>query len=434
MTGIVHIGPGAFHRAHQAVYTQDAGDDWGITGISLRSTEFADVLTAQNGRYTLVTRGAEGSSYRVMTALQTALSNVRNPAMVRSALTRPETRVVSLTITEKGYAPTPDDRSAIALLVNALKDRKEAGLAAFTILSCDNLSDNGSVLKEAVLAMAPPELGDWIERHASFPATMVDRITPAATPTLLTEVAAETGWADQIPVETESFSQWVIEDRFVSGRPAWERSGALLVSDVTPFEKMKLRMLNGAHSMLAYAGHLAGKTYVRDVMADPVLADRVSRHMTAAAQTLTPTPDLDTQQYRHDLLARFRNPQIAHETYQIAMDGSQKMPQRIFAPAQEAAEAGLDVQPFAMAAALWLRYLEGRSDAGTPYALRDPREVELAALPTAFEDRVDALFALPNLVPDRLAANPVFRTTLISFLRALTEHGVLAALQGNSRT
>lgn len=252
---IVHIGPGAFHRAHQAVYTHDAmpadGGAWGITAVSLRSTKIADALNAQNGRYTVVTRAASGPEYRVIESITDAVTAAQGLAPVLEALAAPCTRIISLTVTEKAYQPgqSADDMNVIRVLTEALARRKAAGLAGVTLLSCDNLPNNGAVLRSAVLGEArarDPRLADWIERHASFPSTMVDRITPATTPALLDMVAHDTGWADLVPVETEPFSQWIIEDAFVQGRPAWDTAGALLVGDVKPYENMKLRMLNGA--------------------------------------------------------------------------------------------------------------------------------------------------------------------------------------------
>ncbi|UOA33876.1 Mannitol 2-dehydrogenase (plasmid) [Sulfitobacter sp. DSM 110093] len=426
MTRIVHIGPGAFHRAHQAIYTEDAADGWQITGVSLRSADFADALIKQNGRYTLVTRGTDGIEYRQVTAMSKALAIANGRGPVLDALTQADTRIISLTITEKGYAPPFDASSAITLLVQALQMRKDAGRPGVTLLSCDNLTDNGAVLQKAVTGAAPSDLADWIAAHVRFPSTMVDRITPATTAELRAEVAEQAGWADEIPVETEAFSQWVIEDNFAAGRPDWEHAGAELVPDVAPYEQMKLRMLNGAHSMLAYCGHLTGKVYVRDVMADPALAALVARHMDAAAATLDPGTGLNPSAYRDQLLTRFRNPHIAHKTYQIAMDGSQKMPQRMFAPAQDAVRRGQDVTPFSFATACWLHYLGGRTDAGDAYALRDPREAELAALPSHPKDRVDALFALPDLLPAALAADPDFRAKTAAYLLAITQHGLMA--------
>ena len=428
--GIVHIGPGAFHRAHQAVYTQDAmvaaGGAWRIVGISPRSTDVADTLTAQAGAYTLVTRGADGTRYRRIEALSSALAAARNQQAAIDALATPHTRIVSLTVTEKAYRP---DAGIMQLLIKALAMRHAAGLRPLTLMSCDNLTNNGAVLRKVVLeaAHADARLADWIADGCAFPSSMVDRITPATTPALLAEVAAQTGWADRAPVETEAFSQWVIEDDFADGRPAWDAVGATLTNNVAPYERMKLRMLNGAHSMLAYAGHVAGLAHVRDVMAEPRLEAQVARHMTAAAHTLPSGDGLDTDSYREALLDRFRNPHIAHQTYQIAMDGSQKMPQRIFAAASDAHDD--DLNAFALATALWARYLYARTEAGVAYALRDPREAELTTLPDAPEARIDALFALPDLVPEALAKRTGFREATATALQSILDIGVLQTLE-----
>lgn len=431
-TGIVHIGPGAFHRAHQAVYTEDAmrwaGGDWRIMAISPHSTQIVDDLLAQGGAYTLVTRVANGTAYRRLQVHSGAISAARKPEQALAALTAAQTRIVSLTVTEKAYRP---DAGIMQLLAKAMARRRDAELAPVTFLSCDNLPSNGKVLREVMLSAAAgldPALADWLADKGGFPSTMIDRITPATTPVLLAEVARETGWADRIPVETEDFSQWVIEDSFALGRPAWDVAGAVLVREVAPYENMKLRMLNGAHSMLAYAGHVTGFRYVRDVMGHPVLADQVARHMDAAATSLTDADDLDPMGYKTALLGRFRNPAIAHETWQIAMDGSQKMPQRIFAPALDAHDNGADLHAFALATALWLRYLDGQTEAGQRHDLHDPRETELQSLPRPAQDRVEALCALPDLVPGALANLPHFRALTIAALTAIRDHGVLAAL------
>ncbi|MCP1168825.1 mannitol dehydrogenase family protein, partial [Limimaricola sp. ASW11-118] len=245
------------------------------------------------------------------------------------------------------------------LLVEALRRRRGAGRAPFTVLCCDNLPENGALLRGGVLGFArrvDPEFADWISAEVAFPSSMVDRITPAATDDTRALARRLTGYEDAAAIETEPFCQWVIEDRFPQGRPDWEAGGAIFVEDVAPFERMKLRMLNGAHSLIAYAGFVAGHTLVRDAMASAALAALVRRHIAAAARTLGPLPGIDLAAYGAELAARFANPAIAHETYQIAMDGSQKLPQRIFGPAWDAQQAGRDLRPFAFATAAWARY------------------------------------------------------------------------------
>jgi len=435
-TGIVHIGPGAFHRAHQAVYTDDVlalhGGDWRIEGVSLRSTAVADALNAQGGRYTLVIRGDGPPAYRPIHSIARVHAATRGMEPVMAALVRSTTRIVSLTVTEKAYADRTEGGVA-DILARALHARFEAGDTPFTVLSCDNLPHNGAVARNAVLQSAhriDPALATWIDERGAFPSTMVDRITPASDANLSAEVARATGFADRAPVVTEPFSQWVVEDDFAFGRPAWQDVGVLMVSDVAPFERMKLRMLNGAHSMLAYAGFLSGHTYVRDVMASPQLARLVARHVAGAAHTLEPLEGIDFAAYAEELLGRFRNPEIAHETWQIAMDGSQKMPQRIFDPAIDALDRGQDTEPFAFATAAWLRYLGGRHDDGRPYALRDPRETEFGALADlCAQDTVDAVFALPDLVPRPLACSSDFRRAVAMDLETMRTLGMVRAIE-----
>jgi fructuronate reductase len=463
-SGIVHLGTGAFHRAHQAVYTDDAlarsGDGWMITGVSLRSPDVANQLNPQDGLYTLLTRGPAGVEARVIGSIRHVLVAPEEPEKVLEALTRPETKIVSLTITEKGYGLDPktggldhahpaiaadlaDPRhpqGAVGSIVEALRRRHEAGLPGFTVLSCDNLPSNGRVIARLVrefAAMAAPEISAFIEASVSFPSTMVDRITPASTEKTFADVRALTGYDDPGAVETEPFSQWIIEDDFVVGRPDWEAGGALFVSDVAPYEKMKLRMLNGAHSMLAYSGFLAGHRYVRDVMGDPALAALVARHMKAAAATLDPVPGVDLGRYAADLQERFRNPAIAHETYQIAMDGTQKLPQRLLEPATVALERGQEVNAFAFAVAAWMRYALGRRENGETYALRDPREKEIATvLGKAGSDAgaiADALFALPGLFPSVISGNMALTDAVKRRLALMVEKGTRAAIDGEER-
>ncbi|MFT5893852.1 MAG: fructuronate reductase [bacterium] len=460
--GIVHIGPGAFHRAHQAVYTDDAlarfGGDWRILGVSLRSASTAQKLNAQDGLYTLVVRPDKPdmpSEYRVIGSVAGVLAPDAGFAHVLLALASPETRIVSLTITEKAYgvsaaksaldmndpqivadlANSKAPTGAIGLVTRALQMRYEAGLAPFSVMSCDNLPDNGLLVRSGVLDFAQridPILADWIRRNVSFPSTMVDRITPATTQALCDEVHRETGHPDTIPVETETFSQWVVEDNFCNGRPPWDDVGVLMVKDVGPYEQMKLRMLNGAHSMLAYAGFLAGHKYVRDVMADPALSRLVACHINAAGATLDPLHGVNFKEYAQTLVLRFSNPNIAHETYQIAMDGSQKMPQRIFEPALVALDRGTNVDPFAFSIACWIQYLSGAHDTGESYELRDPRESELSNACAAGGNDTNAIvaeiFALPDLLPLSLAENPGFQTLVHKHLHVMRLSGVNVAI------
>ncbi|WP_422075474.1 mannitol dehydrogenase family protein [Tranquillimonas rosea] len=457
--GIVHLGLGAFHKAHQAVYTDDAlaasGGDWRIVGVSLRSSGAVDELTPQNGLYTVIAAGADSHEVRVIGALSRALAHAHGDApAVNAALAAPETRIVTVTVTEKGYGldrasggvdtahpaiahdlEHPDAPVGVAgLILRGLKQRHAAGIAPFTVLCCDNLPGNGELLRGLILDLAArtaPELRDWIAAEVAFPSSMVDRITPAPGPDVREAAERALGAEDHAAVQTEAFSQWVIEDRFTGGRPEWEAGGALFVTDVAPYERMKLRMLNGTHSMLAYAGFHSGKRYVRDVMRDADLAALVRRHLSAAAATLDPLPGIDFEAYAAELAARFENPNLAHQTYQIAMDGTEKVPQRLFAPALDALERGQPTRPFAFAVAAWLRHCLARKDDGEVYELQDPRADEIATRLTEQDEApaiVAAMFDLPGLVPDVLRQSDRFRDEVTDVLDAMLQGSVAGAV------
>lgn len=464
--GIVHLGLGNFARAHLLAYTDAAlalqPDDWRVLGVSLRGTDVAQALTPQDGRYCLITRGAEVSA-RVIGALSGVIAGDGVAAQALQAMTAPACRIISLTVTEKGYGITSAgqlDRShpavkadlarpqqpvgVIGLISAALAARYQGGIGPLSVLSCDNLAHNGRKLRGAVLEFAQdtqsPEVVAWIAARVRFPSTMVDRITPAATPALRETALALTGYLDLAAVETEPFSQWVIEDDFCAGRPHWDRVGASFVRDVAPYEAMKLRMLNGAHSMLAYSGQLAGRSYVRDVMADPDHAQVVRRHLAAAAATVRGL-EYDLGAYASELEQRFANPAIAHATAQIAIDGSQKLPQRITAPALEAQAAGGDPRPFALALAAWIAFLARRDGQGGLIKVDDPKADALAQAVLRADaqggDRaahlIAALAALcPDILPPALC-DGAFGAALHDLLRAILAEGMQAVLARAAR-
>lgn len=454
--GIVHLGLGNFARAHLLAYTDavlaQKGGDWRVIGVSLRGTAVADSLNPQSGRYTMITRGSSTEA-RVIGALEQVLAGPDVSRDALDAMVSPGCRIVSLTVTEKGYGIASDgllDRShpavvadlanpetptgVIGLLVAALARRMTLSLPPFTVLSCDNLSHNGQKLRNATLTFAREthgaQLSNWIESNVSFPSSMVDRITPASS-TDTAKLAAElTGREDQAAVETEPFTQWVIEDKFCAGRPEWECAGVVFVDDVTPYERMKLRMLNGAHSMLAYSGQLSGKTFVRDVMADPDHAALVRRHLAAAAATVEGLA-IDLNGYASALAERFSNPAIAHSTAQIAMDGTQKLPQRITAPALETIEAGGAIRPFAFALAAWLAYLVQKDQHGHPLPLNDPKASELQAALKDAATSHDIIHATAAVCPDILPAaltNGAFGSALHDMLADILSKGMNASM------
>ena len=339
--GIVHFGLGAFHRAHQAWYTEQclaAGErDWAIVGVSLRSEAVAAQLNPQGGLYTLTA----GGTTQAIGALRGVLVAKRDDQAIEAALGAPDTRVVTLTVTEKGYCRAPDGSLDLALarrgsfypyLAAALERRRRAGARGLSLISCDNLMHNGDQLGRliyAYLAAEAPHVADWFAAECVCPNSMIDRIVPATTAADLDALEARLGLRDEGAVLTERFSQWVIEDRFAGPRPGWERHGAQLVADVAPFEAAKLRMLNGAHSALAYLGLARGHEFVHQAIADPPLRELAERLMLReAAPTISAAPGQDLAAYAETLLQRFADPSLAHRLEQIAMDGSEKVPQR----------------------------------------------------------------------------------------------------------
>lgn len=454
--GIVHFGVGAFHRAHKAVYTHEVlkrhGGDWRILGVSLQSTEIADALNVQDGVYSLMRRGADKSEVTLIKSITNVQAATRGIEVIFNHLASHQTRIVSMTVTEKAYGILREDgridmnhRSIahdienpeqpigiIGMIVKGLRMRKTLGLKPYTVLCCDNLPKNGDLIRSGVIDFAhhigENSLAEWIDLNGAFPNSMVDRITPATTPELINEVSEFLGVVDRVPVETETFSQWVLEDKFSDGRPKWEDVGAIFVEDVAPYEHMKLRMLNGAHSLIAYLGFLSGHRFVRDVMADKYLASLVNKYIKAAALTLAPIKSIDFMTYANDLIERFENPHIAHETYQIAMDGSQKMPQRIFEPALDSLKAGSSIEPFALATAAWIFFCSGEQESIGSYKLRDPRETELVKAYQCGANNSDQIcetfLQLPDLFPKGLIQSELWKTSVSKYLNAMIERGL----------
>ncbi|MGO4671585.1 mannitol dehydrogenase family protein [Bosea sp. 2YAB26] len=416
--GIVHLGLGAFARAHLCEYTDDALEHafgaWGIIGASLQRPDQRDRLKPQGGLYSFLKRAPDGPQMRIIGSVLDVLVAPENPAALVTRLAAAETRIVSLTVTEKGYCHDPATgrlrqdhpdivhdlehpdapRSAIGLIVAALKLRKAEGLAPFTALSCDNLPHNGKVLRGLVrdfAALQDDTLAAWIEANGAFPATMVDRIVPATTDADIAEAAGLLGVEDAAPVIGEPFRQWAVEDRFASGRPAWDEVGAQMVSEVAPFEFMKLRMLNGAHSSLAYLGYLSGHETVAEASGDPVLA-RFLQGLWAEIIPTVPAPQgVDLTDYAGALLTRFHNPAIRHRTWQIAMDGSQKLPQRLLGTIRERLKAGAPIDHLALGVAAWMRYVTGTDETGTVIDVRDPLAGEFARIATQAGRNAQAL-------------------------------------------
>lgn len=408
-TGIVHLGIGAFHRAHQSAYTESVvatNSDlrWGIVGVSLRSPSVRDQLEPQDGLYTIQERDSNKCVYRVVGVIKSVLVAPEDPQAVVGIMADDAVKVVSLTITEKGYCHDPASgqlqwdhpdilhdlqhlqapRTAIGFICAALLQRWYRNSAPFTVLSCDNLANNGKLLRAILLAFAGkvnPDFRSWLESHLKCPCTMVDRIVPATTENVRNQVQDALGVIDKGVVITEPFHQWVIEDNFSDERPAWEDCGALLVGDISAYEEMKLRMLNGSHSALAYLGYLAGYEYVHQVMNDPAFVQYLQQLMREeVAPTLAVPQGIDLDEYREWLLRRFSNTALCHRTWQIAMDGSQKLPQRLLNTVRQRLAADKSIRLLALAVAGWLRYLAGRDEQGADIDVSDPRAGQFRAL------------------------------------------------------
>lgn len=443
--GVVHLGIGAFHRAHQAAVFDAAlasGDlRWGVTGVSLRSAGVRDQLELQDGLYTLLVRSGAGTQARVIGSVLDVLVAPEDPSRVVDAIAAADTHLVTLTITEKGYkldratggllTDDPDiahdmasleaPRTAPGLIVAGLRLRRTVGLPALTVMSCDNLPHNGALLRDAVLAMARAHdagLADWIAAHAAFPSTMVDRIVPATTPEDIAARRELTRIEDLAMVKTEPFTQWVIEDWFCGPRPDFAAFDVQLTDRVAPWEDAKLRLLNGAHSAIAYLGGLAGDEFVHQFVARAPGRAMIETLWDEAQETLDPPAGLDIPAYRAALLERFANPALQHRTRQIAMDGSQKLPQRLIAPLVERTNAGKSSPALVLAVAAWMRWQAGRTDDGAAFEIDDPAAARLAAA-SGVEGYLAVLGAE---LDDKTSA------AIAAQLAALEQTGALAAL------
>lgn len=462
--GIVHLGLGAFARAHLAAINDDALDagaslDWGITGVSLRHADVRDALAPQQGLYALLLRDAAGERVRIVGSVLEVLVAAEDPQTVLERIAHAATRIVSLTVTEKGYCHDPATRalrldhpdivhdlthpdaprSAIGFLVHGLARRRADGAPPLTLLSLDNLPSNGDTLHGLVVTFAErvsSGLARWIERECRFPNSMVDRIVPRTTAADLAQASHSLGVDDAGAVVAEPFLAWAVEDRFAAGRPDWTAGGAQFVARAEPFEKLKLRLLNGAHSAIAYLGVQAGWETVDRAIAQPALARFVNALLRdeVAPTVAADLPGFDLAAYRAQLLRRFANPALAHRCAQIAMDGSQKLPQRWLATLRDRLAAGAPIDHLALALAAWCMHLRSHDEAGRPYALDDPLAAELAALHARAATQATpaeraATFTRFAPVFGDLADAPALVEALAHALEALRSHGVAGTLE-----
>lgn len=462
-TGIVHLGPGAFHRAHQALYTDEVMSatgrtDWGIAAASLRSGEqLINQLKKQDYWYT-VSEWDENSQRQVklVGAICEALAARDDRRPLLNLMSKPATRIVSLTITEKGYCLDPDlaelntndelvqhdiahpthPKTAPGLIVQALSLRRQAGVPPFTVLSCDNLTDNGKAIRRPVLQLAhliDPELSVWIEQHVCFPSTLVDRIVPATKDRDLDDICAFLGAEDLCAVISEPFRQWVIEDNFSLGRPDWDQiDGARFVKDVAPWQKMKLQMLNGCHSLLAYLGVLAGYQTIAETMADERFVFIARQYLGREATVQLRIPEgVCAEDYARQILRRFSNPALEHRTEQVASDGSVKLPIRWFVQLESLLQSQSSFNCIALGIAAWFHYLKGMNLNLQPIEVNDPAAAPLKQLldNNPFENHVGSLLAQSNLFPEPIRQSPTVMGRVNYYYRQLATEGLFATLE-----
>ncbi|WP_445628024.1 mannitol dehydrogenase family protein [Nostoc sp. DSM 114167] len=455
--GIVHIGVGGFHRAHQALYLdnyfhQNPGSEWGICGVGLLEFDkrMRDALNSQDCLYTLVERSPEGDRARAIGAITKYLFAPDNRQAVIDTLADPKCRIVTLTITEGGYYyiegsgefdanhPTiqydlqhPDEPIGVyGFLTAALDRRRQQGIAPFTVLSCDNLQGNGNIARKMLTAFAQmqnPKLGSWVAEQVAFPNCMVDRITPATTPADIKMVAEQFNIDDAFPVVAEPFLQWVVEDNFSAGRPDWESVGVQMTSDVHPYEMMKIRLLNASHLLIGYLGSLAGYTYVHEVMADRLIRQAVDNLMAEVTPTLQPVPGIDLDSYKKTLIERFANPKIRDQLPRLCLNSSAKMPKFILGSVRDALHQGGAIDYMSLTVAAWFRYLNGQDDRGNPIPIDDPIAGTLTQLAHSSDSDAKPLLNLTEIFGD-LSQSPLFVDAVTNHLRRLYEFGAKETL------
>ena len=453
---VVHMSVGSFHRSHQAVYFDELAQrgisrDWGLIGVGLHRREMQDALSAQDGLYTVVCRGAGADTARIVGVITDYLFAPDEADAVLGALADERTRLATLTITAGGYKLEPATGSfaagdpevvadlahphrpcsALGYLVEALDRRRRAGHPPFTILSCDNMPANGAIARTAVVALArlrDERLARWIEEHVAFPSSMVDRITPKTSLLNCAMVEKRFGIADRWPVMTEPFSQWIVEDDFCHGRPPLDEVGVQFVADVRPYALMKTRLLNASHSALGYLGSLAGLEYTSDAAADPVFAEYVTRMMREEiTPLLPPVPGIDLPAYQATLLERFANPAIADRLSRLCRNGSAKVPGHVLSSIREARMTGRPHALLTLAVAGWVRYLRGVDEQARPIAIDDPAAERLQALaPERGGDLRPLLADEPTF--GSLAADLGFAAAVERDLRSLDRQGTRAVV------
>jgi mannitol 2-dehydrogenase len=458
--GVVHFGVGGFHRAHQAMYhdrlmNQGTALDWGICGVGVMPEDqrMKEALDAQDGLYTLVIKHSDGTyEPRVIGSVVAYLFAPDDPEAVIEKMAAPATRIVSLTVTEGGYninditgefdvtnadvrhdlAPGAVPRTTFGLITEALRRRREQGIAPFTVMSCDNLQGNGQLAQRVFGTFArlrSPELGDWVEREVRFPNSMVDRITPVTTDADRAEVIERFGIADQWPVVCEPFTQWVLEDTFTDGRPSYDEVGVQLVDNVEPYELMKLRLLNASHQAMCYFGYLAGYRLVHEAAQDPLFQAFLLGYMDSeATPTLPPVPGVDLAGYKRTLLERFSNPQVRDTIARLCAQSSDRIPKWLLPVVREQLAGGGEIRRSAAVVASWARYAEGTDEQGEPIEIVDRLRDTLTSLARRQYEDPDAFIANRDVFGD-LADDKRFVTAYRSALTSLHQHGARTTLE-----
>lgn len=452
--GIVHIGVGNFHRAHQALVldrlmSEGSALDWGIRGVALLPSDEPLVrrMQEQDCLYTLVEKSPDGTwDYRVIGSILDVLWAPDDPASVIEALADPRIRIVSLTITEGGYnvdrltgefiadspavvadlAPGAVPTTVFGVIVEALRRRRTAGTPAFTVLSCDNIQHNGDVARRMFLAFAglrDADMADWMEQQVAFPNSMVDRITPVTTPADVAAVSEALGVQDECPVVCEPFFQWVVEESFPAGRPPWEDAGVQVTRDVTPYEKMKLRLLNASHQGLCYFSRLAGYEYVHDAMTWPELRTFLRRFMDEEqTPTLDPVPGVALDAYKAELIDRFSNPQVRDTVARLCAESSDRIPKWLLPAVRDRLAQDGDVRLAAAIVASWARYAEAVDESGAAIEVVDPLRDELVPIAQRQKDDPTAFLDNRRLFGD-LVEDPRFRDPYLAALDRLHSRG-----------
>jgi mannitol 2-dehydrogenase len=440
--GIVHFGVGGFHRAHQAMYVDrllEAGlaKDWGICGVGVMPSDrrMADVMAAQDGLYTLLLENPDGSrDARVIGSVVDYRYAPDDPEAVIELVAAPTTRIVSLTITEGGYnIDNLDDAvNVFGLVAEAMARRRDRGIASPTIVSCDNIENNGDVARQAFTEYADrvhPGLGEWMREHTRFPNSMVDRITPATTPDVIAALEGEFGVEDQWPVVAEPFTSWVLEDDFSDGRPPFEEAAVLLVDDVTPYELMKLRLLNASHQSLCYFAYLAGYRLVHDAAGDPLFAEFLLEYMDSeATPTLKPVPGIDLPDYKRTLIERFANPGVKDTIARLCFGSSDRIPKWLLPVVRENLKTGAPVRLSAATVASWARYAEGVDEQGEPIDVQDQLADTLVPLARSQHENPTAFIENTAVFGD-LARHPRFVDAYVWALDSLHRDGARETLE-----